>query len=530
MMLHSYTSAHGGSPDAGAFTRLAALIPPAGPGNSFKAASADLCAELAPYLQRVTDMALATKGESSDTAAVAFLASYVAFCPREHVATVVRRNPASASTVPSLTTRLVGLCASTPDLQVQADARSVLCRLVHALPDVAREVLQRLLSSMASAENSKTACCVAAALQQCIRPPKVARESKVSLAIQTLLGVDLGAAESLLQCAATASGEFATLVTRLLLGICTGCNAALDIVVSARCTVVIMSEAGTPEQKTMSGVELLMHMLQASGGTERSRACATALLGQLAPRTASSGQATATADGDAEDEAGNEATDKAVPVRKELLERGTLEPMVQAVFDISAQWLKAEPPEPPAAGAGGSTRRSARLTRSMSTVRSSRDATHGAAPNFLVIGSCAACVQHECARLFQVCLVRTGEADGLTTVGCKVQASQGEAAPVPAFTAADVAAVKAAQAATVAGVANMAFGAPRAACDKLCKALLRALKGGSAAVKMAACQLLQRVTAVPAARTALYHQQVVPSLIAACATGARHPRMRCTEA
>lgn len=97
----------------------------------------------------------------------------------------------------------------------------------------------------------------------------------------------------------------------------------------------------------------------------------------------------------------------------------------------------------------------------------------------------------------------------------KEAAGKGPASPE------EVVALRRAQQAALKGVANMSFGEPQKAREDLCKLLVKVLKSGAAAKKMAACQLLQHVLATPQARAMLHQQQVVPGLVAVCATGAR---------
>lgn len=88
-------------------------------------------------------------------------------------------------------------------------------------------------------------------------------------------------------------------------------------------------------------------------------------------------------------------------------------------------------------------------------------------------------------------------------------------------TASELAGIKGAQRAALRGVGNMSFGEPTKAREELCKILARVLKTGTAARKMAACQLLQHVLAAPQARALLYNHQGIPGLVSVCATGAR---------
>jgi hypothetical protein len=90
---------------------------------------------------------------------------------------------------------------------------------------------------------------------------------------------------------------------------------------------------------------------------------------------------------------------------------------------------------------------------------------------------------------------------------------------IPA-TASQLAGINRAQKAALRGVGNMSFGEPTKAREELCKALVRVLKTGTAAKKMATCQLLQHVLAAPQARALLYHQQVILPLVSVCVSGA----------
>jgi hypothetical protein len=155
----------------GAVTRLAALIPPSGRSHNHSVASAALCTELAAELPNIYNMVVTTKGNPPDLAAVAFLSAFVMHSGQEHLAKVVHKEPSTPSSLPTLTTRLVHLCASMVDPLVLVNASSTLCCLVHGLPGLARGILHSLLGNVTTAENPEKACNVAKALHICLRSP-----------------------------------------------------------------------------------------------------------------------------------------------------------------------------------------------------------------------------------------------------------------------------------------------------------------------------------------------------------------------
>lgn len=69
-------------------------------------------------------------------------------------------------------------------------------------------------------------------------------------------------------------------------------------------------------------------------------------------------------------------------------------------------------------------------------------------------------------------------------------------------------------------IVNLAHGDPAAARDAVCKTLVGKLRSGTLAHKQACAQVLQHVTASPAARVPLYKLQALPGLVQVCAAGA----------
>lgn len=155
----------------GAVERLAALIPPAGKEYAHSVASTAFCTELATVLPVITRMAVATKGCDADKAAVAFLAAFVTFCDSKQMPAVVHRDPATDSSLPTLTTRLISLCAGAPEAALLSNCTTVLCGIVHRLPDLARDLMLGLLGNVTSAENEAQACVLTRVLHTCLRPP-----------------------------------------------------------------------------------------------------------------------------------------------------------------------------------------------------------------------------------------------------------------------------------------------------------------------------------------------------------------------
>lgn len=347
--------------------------------------------------------------------------------------------------------------------------------------------------------------------------------------------MELNAAVGLLKSWATAPGELATLVSQLLLLLCAGCTAALDCIVAVRCTLAIADATGAPQQRSMSGVQILLHTLQDPNGTETSRANAAALLGLCAPRPVTLTAAPTAAEVDLDDAA--EASEQ--PVRVQLFHAAALAPMLQALFDVTALWVKQQPP-PAAEGCSGkaATRRTLRATATLSSVQRR-------SPWWIDLLCCrigvrlAQCCRAHCFVILHANLHKLpgrhtcmALASRSSSYCGRMQTSKEALAPP---TPEAIAASMAAQSAAAAGIAAMAFGQPPEAREELCTSLLKALKSATPATKMAACQLLARMSAVAATRLTLRRQQALPLLVACCATGARlaarcHTRRQCTTA
>ena len=125
-------------------------------------------------------MAVATKGQASDAAAIAFLAAFVPHCSSAQLPRVVLRDPSFDASLPTLSTRLISLCAAEPEAALLAHCTAVLRGLVHGLPDLARDILLGLLSSVTGAENQAQANTVARVLLECLRPPCATLEAPVA--------------------------------------------------------------------------------------------------------------------------------------------------------------------------------------------------------------------------------------------------------------------------------------------------------------------------------------------------------------
>lgn len=71
----------------------------------------------------------------------------------------------------------------------------------------------------------------------------------------------------------------------------------------------------------------------------------------------------------------------------------------------------------------------------------------------------------------------------------------------------------------VGALVNMTYGEP-AECQRVaCQSLVKALKSGSPAKKLACAQVLQHTLAHQSGRVILHGMQVIPALVALCSTG-----------
>jgi len=73
--------------------------------------------------------------------------------------------------------------------------------------------------------------------------------------------------------------------------------------------------------------------------------------------------------------------------------------------------------------------------------------------------------------------------------------------------------------ASLRAVLNMSYGEPPAARDAVCKEVVQRLKTGPPAQRQGCAEILQFLSASPAARVPLYRLQVLPSLVNICSTG-----------
>jgi hypothetical protein len=96
---------------------------------------------------------------------------------------------------------------------------------------------------------------------------------------------------------------------------------------------------------------------------------------------------------------------------------------------------------------------------------------------------------------------------------------QPEKATSKALSASALEQVKAAQGAAMRAIVQLSFGQPPECRGEVHKALLRALKTGTAARKVGAAQVLQHALAPLQASLELYELQVIPALVATCSTG-----------
>lgn len=71
----------------------------------------------------------------------------------------------------------------------------------------------------------------------------------------------------------------------------------------------------------------------------------------------------------------------------------------------------------------------------------------------------------------------------------------------------------------VKAVVNMTFGEPADCQRTVCQSLVKALKSGTPAKRLACAQVLQHTLAHQSGRLLLHGMQIIPALIALCSTG-----------
>jgi hypothetical protein len=174
--------------------------------------------------------------------------------------------------------------------------------------------------------------------------------------MQRLVAVELNGAEQLLKAAAEAVDDLASILTLLLLDLSTSSPSSLQAIQSSQCKVVVTTATGTPIERSMGGVELVLFLHTNPAGTVLSRAHATAVLGQLAICTRSeeveeeleltktnlsADELKALYQDDPEFDPASLQPQSLVncvevPLRKALFEQGALDSMLEALFEISA--------------------------------------------------------------------------------------------------------------------------------------------------------------------------------------------------
>lgn len=138
--------------------------------------------------------------------------------------------------------------------------------------------------------------------------------------------------------------------------------------------VMTTDAAGQPKQQKMDGIELLMYAVKDPTGTATSRACACALLGQMALltetevveqevlSTKSKMSPEQLAELYKDDEADFDASEfqprttqstRVVPVRDIIFRAGAVEDMLEAMFEITDSMLRLSPPDMPSAAPRG---------------------------------------------------------------------------------------------------------------------------------------------------------------------------------
>lgn len=215
-----------------------------------------------------------------------------------------------------------------------------------------------------------------------------------------------------------ASGCGATLQTELLflvMQLCHKHTPAVTVVRAMHCRVVVPSATGAPAERDATGLEVLQQLL-GHNCSEEARACACAVLGEIAvleetcdeevdvPGTGTQltvAELQRMYDGDTEGLAPEDVeprkrrVQRQVPLRGLLFREGALEPMLEALFDVTMALLRREgaPGGDGAAGSGaGSTQRGKRASHAKAALQVCCPSVHGpfvcrASPFYMIVAA-----------------------------------------------------------------------------------------------------------------------------------------------
>lgn len=143
-------------------------------------AAAALCTSLSDGIDLAVSAAVTHVSAAVRTAAVVFVG---AFCSRSSptlLQRVVKRDAMAPEGQPELLSRLVALAAQPRDTEQHQAAAAALRAIVHGLPSMQRQVLEKLVSAVCSCETEGEATAVATALHGCLLPPHAAPTACIS--------------------------------------------------------------------------------------------------------------------------------------------------------------------------------------------------------------------------------------------------------------------------------------------------------------------------------------------------------------
>jgi hypothetical protein len=120
------------------------------------------------FMAPIRRLAVATKGAKEDLAAVKCLAAFAQCCDVALIAEIVKKDPDLADT-PPLTARLIALITAVPDQDLHTQIGALLSKIVHTSPDLARGILESVLSSTLAAETPDQRVALIQTLRTCLR-------------------------------------------------------------------------------------------------------------------------------------------------------------------------------------------------------------------------------------------------------------------------------------------------------------------------------------------------------------------------
>eukprot|EP00892_Ulva_mutabilis_P003589 jgi/Ulvmu1/1601/UM111_0029.1 len=485
----------------GAMRRLASLL--VAQPHSQKAAAAALCASLADGIDLAVAAAVAHASPAVRSAAVVLVGAFCRCCSPSLLPRVIRRDPTAAEGQPELMARLVALVTQPPGCEEHEAAAAALRAVAQGVPTMRQPVLEKLVSAACSCETEDKAAATVTALHGCVTPPGALPTAAIAPEWKELLGVQLGAIQRFLTLSASCGAALQAELVFLVMRLCTGHASCIDAVRHLHCRVVVPDATGALSQHDTSGVQLLLQLLGHSSPVV-ARACACALLGEVALAADShfeevavpgTGTQLSTAElerlygGDGEGCAAEDVAPRTrerrreVPVRGALFQQGAVEPMLEALFDVTAALVRHRGGATGGSSAGGS----------------------GAV---------------------------TGPQRGKRGPGVKAELQEAQAPrvkPVPAALPPGGDRLETSQHAAVKAVVNMTFGEPAECQREACTSLVKALKSGTPTKRLACAQVLQHTLAHQNGRVLLHGMQIIPGLVALCSTGLLEARKAAAE-